>query len=449
MARDGEEGLELYRKSRPDLVLISSVLPKLRTPDVIKGMQAMGPTPPDAPHDVGLQGPQQARRRAARGRDEHPREAVLRGRLPGGDRDGARASGPRSRCRRPPGPPSDPGAPLLSADDIFSDVLTGLDDEPPARPISREMPAPRPLGATSGFTTRSRGSCRRRRRRAECRLRFPREGRREVGRERADSGRLPERPDRADGARERRRGDGEPQRAAAAGAAPRRARCREDDRVLRRQAPPRHALGNHAASEDDRARASGAPAGEGGLEGSLGRDRAHEDGVRFPRPFRPRRRPVPRPVDATRPVPAARPPSSPGGVRAVPAPAEDRRGRHGRGLQGAHERRTGLREDRRDQAHRAAHGDERRLRHDVRRRGEARGPAQPQQHHPHLRSRQGRRLALHRHGVRRGQGPPHAPEGREGTRLSAARRARAASSRRRSRTRSTTRIAARRPTAAS
>ena len=46
VARDGEEGLELYRKSRPDLVLISSVLPKVRTPDVIKGMQATGPTPP-------------------------------------------------------------------------------------------------------------------------------------------------------------------------------------------------------------------------------------------------------------------------------------------------------------------------------------------------------------------------------------------------------------------
>lgn len=46
IAHDGEEGLELYRKSRPDLVLISSVLPKVRTPDVIKGMQATGPTPP-------------------------------------------------------------------------------------------------------------------------------------------------------------------------------------------------------------------------------------------------------------------------------------------------------------------------------------------------------------------------------------------------------------------
>ncbi len=45
-ARDGEEGLEAYRRARPDLVLVSSVLPKMRTPDVIKGMQALGPTPP-------------------------------------------------------------------------------------------------------------------------------------------------------------------------------------------------------------------------------------------------------------------------------------------------------------------------------------------------------------------------------------------------------------------
>ena len=45
-ARDGEEGLEAYRRVRPDLVLVSSVLPKMRTPDVIKGMQVMGPTPP-------------------------------------------------------------------------------------------------------------------------------------------------------------------------------------------------------------------------------------------------------------------------------------------------------------------------------------------------------------------------------------------------------------------
>lgn len=42
VAKDGEEGLEAYKRGRPDLVLVSSVLPKLRTPDVIKGMQGMG-----------------------------------------------------------------------------------------------------------------------------------------------------------------------------------------------------------------------------------------------------------------------------------------------------------------------------------------------------------------------------------------------------------------------
>ena len=46
VAKDGEDGLEAYRRGRPDLVLISTVLPKLRTRDVIRGMQALGPTPP-------------------------------------------------------------------------------------------------------------------------------------------------------------------------------------------------------------------------------------------------------------------------------------------------------------------------------------------------------------------------------------------------------------------
>ena len=46
VAKDGEDGLEAYRRARPDLVLISTVLPKLRTRDVIRGMQALGATPP-------------------------------------------------------------------------------------------------------------------------------------------------------------------------------------------------------------------------------------------------------------------------------------------------------------------------------------------------------------------------------------------------------------------
>ena len=140
-ARDGEEGLELYRKSRPDLVLVSSVLPKLRTPDVIKGMQAMGPTPPILLMMSGYKGRNKradAYRVGATSILEKPfSEDVFQAEI-------AMALGQRPAIEMPsaPGPPSDPGAPLLSADDIFSEVLTGLDDEPPVRPVSREMPAP-------------------------------------------------------------------------------------------------------------------------------------------------------------------------------------------------------------------------------------------------------------------------------------------------------------------
>jgi TonB family protein len=139
MARDGEEGLELYRKSRPDLVLISSVLPKLRTPDVIKGMQAMGPTPPVLLMMSGYKGRNKradAQRVGATSILEKPfSEDVFQAEI-------AMALGlrPAIEMPSPSGPPSDPGAPLLSSDDIFSDVLTELDDEPPARPTSREMP---------------------------------------------------------------------------------------------------------------------------------------------------------------------------------------------------------------------------------------------------------------------------------------------------------------------
>ncbi len=143
MARDGEEGLDLYRESRPDLVLISSVLPKLRTPDVIKGMQAMGPTPPVLLMMSGYKGRNKradAHRVGATSILEKPfSEEVFQAEV-------AMALGLRPAIEMPPsaGPPSDPGAPLLSADDIFSDVLTGLDDAPPARPPSREMPLPVP-----------------------------------------------------------------------------------------------------------------------------------------------------------------------------------------------------------------------------------------------------------------------------------------------------------------
>jgi CheY-like chemotaxis protein/tRNA A-37 threonylcarbamoyl transferase component Bud32 len=144
MARDGEEGLELYRKSRPDLVLISSVLPRLRTPDVIKGMQAMGPTPPILLMMSGYKGHNRradAQRVGATSILEKPfTEDVFRAEI-------AMALGQMPAIEMPPphGPPTDPSAPLLSADDIFSEVLTGLDEgAPPTKPISREMPATAP-----------------------------------------------------------------------------------------------------------------------------------------------------------------------------------------------------------------------------------------------------------------------------------------------------------------
>jgi CheY-like chemotaxis protein/tRNA A-37 threonylcarbamoyl transferase component Bud32 len=142
IARDGEEGLEMYRKSRPDLVLISSVLPKVRTPDVIKGMQATGPTPPILLMMSGYKGRNKradAQRVGATSILEKPfSEDVFQAEV-------AMALGLRPGIEVPPspGPPSDPGTPLLSAEDIFSDVLTGLGEAPPpAKPVSREVPAP-------------------------------------------------------------------------------------------------------------------------------------------------------------------------------------------------------------------------------------------------------------------------------------------------------------------
>ncbi|MFI5197412.1 MAG: protein kinase [Thermoanaerobaculia bacterium] len=144
IAHDGEEGLELYRRSRPDLVLISSVLPRLRTPDVIKGMQAMGPTPPILLMMSGYKGHNRradAQRVGATSILEKPfTEDVFRAEI-------AMALGQMPAIEMPPphGPPTDPGAPLLSADDIFSEVLTGLDEgAPPTKPISRETPATAP-----------------------------------------------------------------------------------------------------------------------------------------------------------------------------------------------------------------------------------------------------------------------------------------------------------------
>ncbi|HEV8269042.1 MAG TPA: response regulator, partial [Thermoanaerobaculia bacterium] len=137
VAKDGDEGLDAYRKSKPDLVLISSVLPKLRTPDVIKGMQSLGGTPPIVLMMSGYKGKNKrsdAQRVGATSILEKPFteetflaevDAALGGRIP------AESSFAGL---------SDTGSGLLSADDIFSDVLSGMEDEP--------APAPPPTAGT-------------------------------------------------------------------------------------------------------------------------------------------------------------------------------------------------------------------------------------------------------------------------------------------------------------
>lgn len=132
VAKDGEDGLEAYRRGRPHLVLISTVLPKLRTRDVIRGMQADGPTPPILLMASGYKGKDKkadAAREGASGILEKPftEEALF-----------AEISSALG------GKPQDPfpgagGSPLLSADDIFSDVISGVEAEEKA---SRPAPAP-------------------------------------------------------------------------------------------------------------------------------------------------------------------------------------------------------------------------------------------------------------------------------------------------------------------
>jgi serine/threonine protein kinase/CheY-like chemotaxis protein len=151
-ARDGEEGLEAYRRARPDLVLVSSVLPKMRTPDVIKGMQALGPTPPILLMMSGYKGRNKradAQRVGATSILEKPfTEEVFQTEV-------AMALGLRPALEMSPPPGvSDPGAPLLSADDIFSDVLTGLgeggsNDTTPSQMVTTGVPPPRPSSATN------------------------------------------------------------------------------------------------------------------------------------------------------------------------------------------------------------------------------------------------------------------------------------------------------------
>ena len=122
VARDGEEGLDAYRRSRPDLVLISSVLPKLRTPDVIKGIHDLGAPPPILLMMAGYRGKNRAadaQRVGATSILEKPfTEEVFLAELDAVSRGGSPRYGAVSE------------APLLSSDDIFSDVLSGMGEAP-------------------------------------------------------------------------------------------------------------------------------------------------------------------------------------------------------------------------------------------------------------------------------------------------------------------------------
>jgi TonB family protein len=138
VAKDGEDGLEVYKRGRPDLVLISTVLPKLRTRDVIRGMQGLGPTPPILLMASGYKGKDKkadAAREGATGILEKPfvEESLL----------AEIASALGTKAAEPfPGVASQP---LLSADDIFSDVISGVEAEEKARPV------PAPAGTDPGI----------------------------------------------------------------------------------------------------------------------------------------------------------------------------------------------------------------------------------------------------------------------------------------------------------
>ena len=138
VAKDGEDGLEAYRRNKPDLVLISTVLPKLRTRDVIRGMQGLGPTPPILLMASGYKGKDKkadAAREGATGILEKPfAEEALLAEISAAF--GARGAEPF---------PGASGQPLLSSDDIFSDVISGVEAEERARP------APAPAGTDPGI----------------------------------------------------------------------------------------------------------------------------------------------------------------------------------------------------------------------------------------------------------------------------------------------------------
>ncbi len=124
--RDGDEGLEAYRRARPDLVVISSVLPKLRTPDVIKGMQAAGPTPPILLMMSGYKGRNKradAQRVGATSILEKPfGDEMLEAEVAA-----AFGQGPAPEMSAAKFPPAEASAPLLSADDIFSEIVLGIE----------------------------------------------------------------------------------------------------------------------------------------------------------------------------------------------------------------------------------------------------------------------------------------------------------------------------------
>ncbi len=134
IARDGEEGLDAFRRSKPDLVLVSSVLPKLRTPDVIKGILDLGTPPPILLMMAGYRGKNRvadARRVGATSILEKPfTEEVFLAELEAFSRGGA------------PGPGAESVPPLLSSDDIFSDVLSGMGEwvKPATAPRVRPTP---------------------------------------------------------------------------------------------------------------------------------------------------------------------------------------------------------------------------------------------------------------------------------------------------------------------
>ena len=147
IAKDGEDGLEAYRRGRPDLVLISTVLPKLRTRDVIRGMQAIGPTPPVLLMASGYKGKDKkadAAREGATGILEKPfaEEALLA--------EISSALGRRARTRSP-----EAAASRSFGRRHLPDVISGVEAEDKAGEGRRAGPArPEPIPGSTGSSSR-------------------------------------------------------------------------------------------------------------------------------------------------------------------------------------------------------------------------------------------------------------------------------------------------------